>query len=121
MAEMLRQGIDEELADQARFAGARHAGHAGENTQWDIDAEAVKIIPGHPPDFQMPLRRATDRRQRLSWMREITSGSRLFDLAKPTGWPTVEDAPAAFAGVRADIHQPIGMPDHLDLVLDHED
>ena len=51
---------------------------------------------------------------------QVARGARGRDVAQPVGRPAVQHLAALLAGVRADVHQPVGAPHHLQVVLDDE-
>ena len=51
---------------------------------------------------------------------EMPAGLRLLDLFEPGGRAAVEDVAALLARGRPDVDDPVGMPDHVEIVFDDE-
>ena len=111
-----------DLADQARLARARDAGDGREHAEREGDVELVQVVAGDARQAQPALRRARRPRGGGALPRTGSGGSATpRPRARPAGRAAVEDLAAVLAGGRADVDDPVGVADHVELVLDDEE
>src|SRR5688500_11947742 len=120
MPEVLGHQLDEDLADEARLPGARYAGDGGAYPERKLDIEAVKVVARNALEPQPARGRAGRARRPLVISEEVSPRLRLLDAIEPVRRTAVQDASAALTSRGADIHDPVGLADDVDLVLDDE-
>ena len=115
-----RRQLDQHLADQARFAGTGHAGHAGHHAQREFGAKLVQVVAGDPFQAQPVLRLARRARGRRPLDEQVAPRLRILDRLQPPRRAAVQDLAALLARMRADVDDPVRVADHIERVLDHE-
>ena len=121
MAEVGRDELDEDLAHQARLAGSRDAGHRGERAERELHVQIVEVVPRDAFEAQPAVRLARLPRRRRTFAEQVAPRLRHGHLGEPFRRTAVEDLPAVLAGFRADVHDPVGAPDHVEIVLDDKE
>ena len=111
------------VADERTFSTSRHTGHADQKPQRDVDVDALEVVVPHAFEPQRlitglaPLGRQVDRiaagekgpgHASLA-LRNVVGRARRHHLAAPLAW----------AGTEVD--HPVGSPDRIFVVLDHDD
>ena len=120
MSKLLGDQFDQHLAHKARFARAGDAGDGSEHAQRKLRVELVQVVARHAAQSQPARRRS---RSALRWRAADRKDSAAFAIAQPLPalrGPAVEHFAAMHAGSRADIHNPVRAPHHVEIVLDHE-
>src|SRR6185312_16734409 len=65
-------------------------------------------------------RHACATRRRRNRVEQVGRGMRALNTLQLSGWAAVEDVTAFRTGLGPHIDDPVGMADHVELVLDHE-
>ena len=121
--ELAREGAIEHLRHERALAAPRDAGDRDERPERDIEVDVAQVVlPGAPDPKPLATALSALRRDRDgSFAAEEGAGhrSRLGEqqLERTVG----DDLAAVLTGPRADVDDPVGGPDGLLVVLDHED
>ena len=117
-----RHGGVEDLVDERALARARHAGHAHEQAQRELDVDVLQVVLARAATVS--LRPSPRRRWAGSSMREVAAqvaaGQAGLRRAHHLGGRARRhDLPAVPAGARAEVDDPVGLLHRLVVVLDH--
>jgi hypothetical protein len=118
---MIHQRLDQKLADQRRLSGSGYARDAGENTEWYIDVEIVKIVAFDAAQAQPRSGASDGPRGRPRLRAQILSRLRGFDLRQAVQRTAIENFATLLAGTGPHIHDPVGAADHVEFMLDDKE
>ncbi len=120
LAEVLEDQLDQGLADQARLARAGDPGDRRQHAERQVDVEVAQVVAGDPAQAQPPARLAR-RGPRSARLREqVARGLRALHRGQAGRRARVEQAAAVGPRAGAEVDEPVGVADHVELVLDHE-
>ena len=109
------------LIHQGGLAGAGHAGDAGHDAQRELHVDVLQVVlfcaPDRKPAGGLP---ALLRHRDLQLPGQILPRDAAFALFKILRRALGDDLPAVFPGPRADIHDPVGGPHGVLVVLHHD-
>ena len=120
MAQSLGHQLDQHLADQGRFTGARHARDRRQRAEGKLDGQVTQIVARHPFQAQ-PAGRFAGRAQR--WRRRIEQEAprlRVGHLLQAGRLAAVQNLAALLARGGAHVDNPVGVADHVQRMLDDE-
>ena len=115
----LHQCLVENLIHQRALARARHACHADEAAQRELNVNLAQVVLPRPPDDQPVVAAGpAQRRDRdLPDAGEVLPRHRARRARQPVGGPAVDDLAAVLAGAGADVDHPVCDRDRLEIVL----
>src|ERR1700677_3633500 len=120
MAELLCHQLDQRLTDQTRLARTGNSGDRGKDPQGKGDIEMIQVIARDPLQPQPSLRRTDSAAGEFLAAEKISSSLRFLDPLQPFGGTTVEDIAALLSSARPDIDKPVGVADHIEVVVHHK-
>ena len=117
------QRLVQRVDDQGRFAAARHAGHAGEGAERDIDRDILQIVAGgagQPQDMALLALAALGWHRHLAHTGKVLAGDAGGVLHHLFRRAAGDDLTAMRTGARAHIDQIIGGADRILVMLNHD-
>ena len=121
--ELVLQRLGQNLVHQRGLAGAGHAGHGHQHAERDVYADVVQVVLARADDLQLPL--LIDVPPVLRHLdhlaaSQVVARDRVFGLEDALRLALVDHFPAVLAGARADVDEPVRLPDGVLVVLHHD-
>ena len=121
LTQFVADGLDEELADEARLARPRNARDAREDAQGNIRIQTIKIVARDSAKLE-PAAGVSGRLGNPDGLvEEVGSRPGLPHVCEARQRAAVHDLAALRAGVGTDVDDPVRMPHDVEFVLDDEE
>ena len=120
LAEVAAHELGEHLRDERRLARPRDAGDGRQDAERDVDGDVVEVVPADAAQVQPSLGFALRTWGSFGAAEEMVPGDRGLDVLEPVDRARVEHVAALLARARADVDDPVGSADDVEVVLDDE-
>ena len=120
LTQFVADGLDEELADQARLARPRNSRDAREHAQGNVHIQTIKIVARHSAKLEPAAGVSGRLGNPVGLVEEVGSRPRLPHVCEARQRAAVHDLAALRSGVGADVDDPVRMPHDIEFVLDDE-
>ena len=113
----------QDVADERTLAAARHARHADQEPQRDLDIDALEVVVPHALEPECLARRLSAIGGEVDRVAAREKRSRDAPLARRdvVGRARCHDLTAPLAGAWSEVDHPVGRPDRVFVVLHHHD
>ncbi len=120
---MVRDRVIQRVVDQRRFARARYARHAHEESHRELERDALEVVTGGTRDGKAALRVDPPplcRDRDLTVPGKVLPGERMWGTPDVLRGALRDDLSAVFARAGAHVDDVIGREDRVGVVLDND-